>query len=147
MAKVVHLKNKKGESFTVTPAGFAGIKVNPKWRNEYDFVGEVDEEEFSAQSESALKPKTENNESGTQRVGKNEKEESSNDIFNDKKAEALKKEEDEKQAAKHLKDAAGLIDKRKFKQAKAEIDAALELSPDNETAKSLLAEIEASTKK
>jgi hypothetical protein len=148
MAKAIHLKNKKGQSFTVTKSGFEIIKSDPKWRTNYDFVGEVDEEDFAGQSESAQKVVAPKVEAKTEKVIKGDLEESTRDVFSeDKKAIAMKKEDDEKQANKILQTAAGFIDKRKYDAAKKEIAKALTLSPDNEQAKNLLAEIEAATKK
>lgn len=55
MAKLIHLKDQKGKSFTVTPHAFETvIKQDRNWRRTYDYVGEVDEEEHAHKSESAI---------------------------------------------------------------------------------------------
>lgn len=55
MSKVIHLKDQKGKSFTVTPHAFENvIKKDKNWRAKYDVVGNDEEENFATKSESAI---------------------------------------------------------------------------------------------
>lgn len=83
MAKLVHLKKQNGKSFHVTPHAFeTTIKTDKNWRKKYDYVGEVDEEEVGAQSESAQKATPEVKTEEKVKVAVNEKEEKTEEIFN-----------------------------------------------------------------
>lgn len=208
MAKLVHLKKQDGSSFYVTPHAFeTSIKTEKNWRKKYDYVGEVDEEEVGAKSESAQLAKTETaTYDGKQKVKSTDTEEGNEDIFSSDKGgnssiekfeahmeksmelsqegkfeeardevkkalilsptskicgktiehlnglierkavEEKEKEENAKQVKRFIKEARDLVAKKKFTKAKTEVEAALALSPEDEEATQLLAEIEKSIK-
>ena len=92
MAKLIHLKDQKGNSFSVTPHAFENvIKKDKNWRRLYDYVGEIDEEAHAHKSESAMpyvKPEAAKP-SEVKKETKNpgEKEQSTKEIFSGNKSE------------------------------------------------------------